>query len=283
MCRRRARSHPWYRVHKFLNVLYGFGGNSLWAWVRVLVRTADGFLIGLLALVPFCDPASQRVPQALSEVLQGVNKNRFTIAACLIVAQLVFRFVGWMLQRCQPFREIDLKGVLEFLVRRHFRERDRTDHHYRATLFKVRRCPVVGAWLGIVARSGERYSQKGTVFSIHANRMEYNTGIAGECWRQEGQTLIQELPNARDAHHDSNALLQYGERGYTCDRELRSIQVRAVVFLATGIRVKGHLWGVLVLDTTDPAKAPRQEQRHRNDLEFAAIAISSLVGRPRKI
>jgi hypothetical protein len=60
------------------------------------------------------------------------------------------------------------------------------------------------------------------------------------------------------------------------------MSVKSVVFLATGIKVNGKLWGILVLDSTDQKSklaksADKDREQCRLSLESAAMALGLLA------
>lgn len=182
-----------------------------------------------------------------------------------------------------------VEKVLNVLVTSIFEEQNRAEHVYRATLFLVKRSRCFGCWLGATARSGHTYRRLTTVFSIDPEARAHNTGYAGECWRQSGQTIMSHrpLPDQRRDNLSGDDRVQYKMEGWLADEEFNALAVKSRVFLATGIKVDGVIWGVLVLDSTDPEALPAtrtgrgQEtidaERRRRTLEFAAESLSLLI------
>jgi len=274
------RKHKWYRIHSILNRLTGIGNARVYWTIKWLSCIAFWLAAAFLAAVPFCDPQGQQLDDWWSVPLGSIHSNRFSIAVIVILVQLVLRMCIWIAEKLQSLQVEKLERVLDYLVRRHFAKRDKSQYTYRATLFKVRSCWLSGCWLGIVARSGTRYPQRSTVFCIDAKTKKHNTGIAGECWWQEGQTIIVPLPELDEISPLLGTTAEYKRVGFLDDREFDAMNVRSTVFLATGIRVRGKVWGILVLDTTDSAQYPgstRKSNRRREDLEFAAVALGELV------
>ena len=139
--------------------------------------------------------------------------------------------------------------------------------------------------LGIVARSGELFTRFKTVFSIDANVESRNTGFACECWRRAGETIIIEkmLPDHRAGPLPDQYVNNYKTQGWLADQEYSRMSVKSIVFLATGIRTNGKLWGILVLDSTDPnsglaENARKDRETHQKHLESVALALGLLVG-----
>jgi hypothetical protein len=189
----------------------------------------------------------------------------------LFGSQVAAGAAALFVQRFQPFERRKVEEILETALAHHFPNRDPAQHHYRATLFKIRRFPFFGSWLGIVCRSGENYRQSNTVFSL--NRMDHNkcTGIAGECVRQNAELTVGPLdPNDP----------KYLETGWIAQCEHGVFNVRATVFFATPVRRQdGRQWGVLVLDTTDPNCSPGQRAQGsiRTNLTHWALALKTAI------
>ncbi len=123
------------------------------------------------------------------------------------------------------------------------------------------------------------YQKRTTVFSIAPESWKHNTGMAGECWRRYGETIVESLPDVDIAGPSDATIDDYKTRGFLDDREYEVMSVKSLVFFAIDIRVKGKTWGILVLDTTDPSKmpAPNRMKRYREDLQFAAVSLSHLI------
>jgi len=271
------RTHPYYRRHRMLNRIAGLPLLHVEGIVRTLVIVTNAAALGFLALTPFCDPQGQSIPGVLSAAVSWIHARRFVIAATIIGVSLGLQFLTWFFARWRAFDVNKLENVLNTLNTRIFTDQNRNEYQYRTTLFKVRSFPCCGLWLGIVARSGRLYRKWRTVFSIDPNNEAHNTGFVGECWRQDGSTIIAALPAVDDNLGSAEEIDRYVKKGYLDQREYQTVQVRSRVLLATGIRVRGRLWGILILDSTDATQLPKQRKRPTEDLEFAAVAISQLV------
>lgn len=276
-----TRQHHFYTAHRCLNWIAGSGGLS---WFLLLIRVISGLSLWaagmFLVLIRVSDPDGQELNLWWRQALAEVHANRFLIVSVLLGVQIVCQALRWMMSRWMLFDVGKLQRILDHVLTLHFENQDRANHVYRATLFKVRRCWYFGWWLGIVARSGPLYPQKSAIFCVDARTTKHNTGIVGECWRRQGQTIIMELPNVREgAAHTEADLESFKAGGFLDDREYAAMNVRSRVFLATGIKVAGTLWGVLVLDTTDSAQLPKntQHKKHSAILAFAATSLEQLV------
>jgi hypothetical protein len=226
----------------------------------------------------FVDPTDQRVGGPFLPTFRWLHEHRFVIVAVLFLFDASARGVLWVARKVRKLNTEALSKVLDALVYEVFPGRDAQKHHYRATLFKVRRFCRYGSWLGIVARSGHTFTRRVTIFSIDPNKLASNTGFAGECWRQGG-TLI-----STDALSDMGAktvadqeVEDYKSLGWLADIEYDRMSVKSRVFMATCIRVGGQPWGVLVLDSTDSSVQPKNTAKQQAILNVAAVAVSQLV------
>lgn len=121
------------------------------------------------------------------------------------------------------------------------------------------------------------------MFSIDSECVARNTGYAGECWRRGGSTIItnQPLPDTRGVSVTPQQEQGYIQQGWLADEEYATMSVKSRVFYATGIRVNGRLWGVLVLDSTDENTVPGSKSigRHGEVLEQIALSLALLIRR----
>ncbi|MFG0333554.1 MAG: hypothetical protein ACF8TS_09350 [Maioricimonas sp. JB049] len=239
-------------------------------WYRWAFVAGAGLIPLFITVLEFVDPAEQRVLPVSRDVALWLHTHRLMVVLMLAAAEVVGGSAGLVLNVLCLFDRRQIHEILESAVQHHFRSQDRASHHYRATLFKIRRFPFCGSWLGIVARSGENYADSGTIFSLDRMRKRYCTGIVGECARQNTQMIV--------ALTDAGSEDDYAMRGYTAECEFQELNVRASVFFATPIvRQDGRTWGVLVLDTTDPGYAPAANQKNRvqSDLSHWALALKT--------
>jgi len=273
------RRHPFYRTHCVANWLAGL---AAWEWLSVVCSwTASICLVAatlLLGLVDLGDPKGQFGwwPD-LKALLGWLYEARFAAFSLLVCTQFVASALTWLLRHYKRYDAKRLKSVLDAIEITYFSDPDPGLHHYRVTLFKVRHLswmPFFGMWLGIVARSGQNYPNKTTIFSIDPRKMANNTGIAGECWRQKGNTIRRLLPDVRCENVDQSAVDGYHSTGFVTEAEFRRMNVHSRYFEATGIKVQGRLWGILVIDTTDE----NQDGRRRGQLlDLAVESITQLV------
>ncbi|MDX1967913.1 MAG: hypothetical protein SFV23_12125 [Planctomycetaceae bacterium] len=271
------RTHPNYSAHRQLNWcalwLTAFAENAQWSsgwfWGLGVLNSA------LMTLMQLCDPQGQPFAKPWDGIAVWVYGHRFWLALLLLALQMTAGAIVLFLKRFQPFERTKVEDILEAALRHHFPERDVAQHVYRATLFKIRRFPMCGKWLGIVCRSGENYRQSNTVLSLNRMSQQECTGVAGECARQDAAIIVGPLdPKSPD----------YLESGWIAECEHSAFNVRATVFLGTPVRRQdGKQWGVLVLDTTDPECAPGAAQSNRSpkkletDLTLFALALKTAI------
>ncbi len=277
------RKHPCYRIHAWLHCITGSRVPHSLTWsIAWISRLSLVLAATFLTLLGFANPTDQRLDPDILPLASKFYANRFAIACVLLVVQLSCRTLLGVARFGQRLNLRAITAVLDNLVTRHFLRQDLAAHVYRATLFKVCWCWPVGYWLGAIARSGHMYPKMHAVFSINPSIRMNNTGFAGECWRQNGKTIIppDPLPDQRADGLTDACREEYKVNGYLADEEYDTMSVKSQVFLATGIKVNGKLWGILVLDSTDPKAHPASPdtRKDREDyLEFAALSLSLLV------
>jgi hypothetical protein len=235
-----------------------------------------------LALLRYCDPVDQDLDSVLMPFCRWFYHHRFEIAVYLLSTQTSMLVVKWLLEKIAPRPNIrKIERVLDRLVMLLFEDPDRATHVYRATLFKAKWFPFCGKWLGAVARSGHTYRRLMTVFSLDPEKTNNNTGFAGECWRQGGDTIMcaEPLPDQRVGPVTPESEEDYKRKGFVADEEYNKVSVMATVFLATGIKVDGQIWGILVIDSTDAKTIPtaQTKNKRRDILHLAAESLSALV------
>ncbi len=272
------RVHRFHRIHRILDYAINCWPSWFGGLLRVISPMSLWLIAAFVALIRFTDPTDQDgLPKWLLDYLTFIHHRRFVIVVGLIAVQAACQGLLWIGKRLRRPDSMKIGSVLDMLVSQVFPEQDRRNHVYRATLFKVRSCWFCGSWLGIVSRSGKMYPQKTTVFCVSGKTRANCTGIAGECWRQDGLTYIGSLPECRSDPVPDELLNEYKLAGCLDDRELAIMNVKSTVFLATGIRVAGRLWGIVVADSTDLSTLPKQLKRHEGALDFAAVSIEQLV------
>ena len=267
------REHRRLHFHRFLNCLYGPNVISpLLGWLVPVfwILTISG--PGLVTLAEFCDPEGQSIPGPLEEIAKWVYRHRLVIVLWIFLLQLLTLVAVGVVKRFNALNGDACKEILDAIVVQHFANRDLSNHTYRATIFQVRGFRRLGGqWLGIAGRSGQNYVRSNTVFSISDMRKARNTGVCGECVRQGGNTLQVVLPEPSED--------EYKNSGFIDHREFEKVNVKAVVFHATGVFKNGKLWGVLLLDSTDREQAPSPQTRKRfyDAMGNYAVAIRALL------
>jgi hypothetical protein len=276
------RRHAWYWLHYGLNYLYSFCRRSMpYRAIYWLLSAVSLVTAAAITLLRYVEP--NQVPRSLDGVADSLNKNRFLIAFYIIIAQstclLLTSFFARRIARNKA-QQRGVKKILNYVVEQLFEDRE-TDKIYRATLFRVRWCPLLGSWLGIVERSGALFPAWKTIFSVSSQHPDRNTGIAGECWwraqNQSGENFSLALPDASGGP-DASCCDEYIELGFLDPREFRKISARATFFRATPVKVEGEVWGVLVVDSTAYGDVtPRADSIQKRVLEWAAVSLTTLV------
>ncbi len=278
------RHHPYFVLHQYCN----------WWYRRIWFAAAALFLKGLFAavilvssavisLIEFSNPEEQQLAGVVGNYLVWIHGHRFTIVSLLLVIQCASGLLIWLLNRFSDKASTEsqkIKVVLNQLVEQIFDPRS-PDETYRATLFRERSCWLLGKWLGVVQRSGDVYVNWSTIFSINPNDRAQNTGIAGECWFRAqsgfGGRFHLKMDHLRD---DLGRVEAYTLEGFLDPQEFDQLSVRACFFWACEIRRSGQVWGVLVVDSTDPSVFPTTTPARKKQSEAmknAAKTISLLI------
>ena len=278
------RNHPFYRTHCLLN------------WLCRTLRTRKPaivlkffFAVGavgasaFLTILGFADPTGQDVPKMFEEIVRQIHENRLVIACVLLACQVALGFMLWVAGLIASKTQLDvrkLRRVLDTIVDDHFPKKEH-EHVYRATLFKLRHCWLVGSWLGVVQRSGELYPKWNTIFSISKQTKTQNTGLAGECWwranARTGESFYKVLPDYRSNTEDMTLREAYAIEGYADVKEVERVSVCSQFFRVAAIRVQGEIWGVLVLDSTDPGPDPLKTQANRKQQQIVEQAAATIM------
>lgn len=285
------RHHPFYRVHKCLDFSrkkFGLGkGAKFLHWIFGIVAV---LIAAFISFLQFCDPTDSSIPVPIQDSVTWLYDNKFSIALWLMATEAFAGALAWILLSIDEWsipNSGKLQKVLDGIVDRHFKSR-LPEHVYRATLFRANRFWLFGRWLGIAVRSGMTYSRSNTIFSISFDTRSNNTGIAGECWWRansgQGGQFFTTLPDCR-TNNDAGKILDYNTKGCISQLELRQISVRSCFFRAIAIRRRGLVWGVLIIDCTDPSEAPetgnRKDKQHNERLQelldYSAETISLLI------
>jgi len=281
------RKHRHFYPHCVLNWIFGVPGAR---WLAGIAKGTFGVISTLsaafLILLSFLEPPDPNVTGKLESALGWVHENRFAVCCVMLIFEVVSGLLIWLLGfvTVRRLNRRKAKSVLNWLVDKLFEDRQ-ADHVYRATLFKVRRFWGFGWWLGIVARSGETYPKGSTIFCINPHTKAHNTGVAGECWwraqNNTGECFRIELPDCRASPDDAQMASLYKTQGYVDDCEHGIISVLACYFHVTVIRLRGRVWGVLIVDSTDTnAKPSTKPQTRKQDeaMRNAAEVIRLLIG-----
>ncbi len=274
------RKHPWYKLHRWtnkaLNALVPHHGISDW-FVRVFYCLAALIPI-LLAVLQFCESNDQPLIEPWKSIVAFIYHHRLVVSVVLATVQVALVFAIWVLSVLRPIDFEKAEAILEMAVDTHFSERDHKSHHYRATVFKIRGCFLLGGeWMGIVCRSGETYLRSGTVFYLDRDEPEKSTSLLGVCFAAQGATIVKTDPLPVSSKAD------YMQECRLAEIEFEKMNMKSSVILVTGIkRPDGKLWGFLVLDTTDESMCPkhsgiRGKPQHESDIGRAAAVLGMLI------
>jgi hypothetical protein len=274
----KKRIHPHHSSRWVANWVMRFAGTSR---IRAFVKAVLVIVAGVATLfLPFLKFA-EYVGTNSNPIMKYIYERRISFVFVLLTVQSVGQLVLWVLSFFRRTDKAKIEQALNSLVNLHFGKTGNEDCEYRATLFKHRHLPMIGSWLGMVARSGEKYRRMGTIFSVHHSDQNQNTGVAGECfWR--GKTIIHaaELIGDNDGGDEwEDRCREYKKRTFLADEEYDCLTVKSCVFFVTCIKIDGKKWGVLVVDSTDPKVAPATNQRKQltANLEHTADLISVLL------
>jgi hypothetical protein len=201
---------------------------------------------------------------ASSEIWTHRFEVALTLVSTTILLGMASLFTGFV-QRLSVKNLKIIKKCLEAAVEEHFEDRQ-NGHTYRATLFRAFYVPFTGGgWLGIVQRSGDVYVTWRTIFGIDRQRKECCTGIVGECWwNAHAQLKSQFYGSLPEVQAGDDVSLEYLNEGFLDKREFKKIAKASLFFHATEIRVNGKVWGVLVLDSTDPNAQATNDPKKKN-------------------
>lgn len=279
------RQHTHFEAHCYLNGLYALLRShhyyGLWHGLFVF---SSSLATAILALLQFMDVKNSQetgnLPVWLKELSSDLYAHRFVVA-CLMLAMVAVTgglaaLTGFIRSRC--VKNLDLiKKALGDAVEEHFDAR-RNGETYRATLFRAFHCPGLGSWLGIVQRSPDIFVNWRAIFCIDPQHNKHCTGIAGECWWNAHAGLDSQFYVKMPTLEQDGALnLEYLDQGFLDEREFRRIAKASIFFHATDIRVDGKVWGVLVLDSSDPEVFADTKPKRRKHDEVIFQAVSDIT------
>ncbi|MFT5323463.1 MAG: hypothetical protein ACI8P0_001312 [Planctomycetaceae bacterium] len=268
-----TREHKKFAMHRWLNCLYGPNvASPLLTLLHPILWLLTISGPAVVTMAEFCDPSGQHIPAPFEGLSDWVYRHRLVVVMTVLSLQVVTLLACFVLKKFNALKVDACQEILNSIVAQHFASQNLSTHTYRATIFQIRGFRRLGGqWLGIAGRSGQNYVRSNTVFSIHDMKKIRNTGVCGECVRQGGNTLHVVLPEPEDE--------EYKVTGFVSSHEFKRINVKSVVFYATGVFVSGKLWGVLVLDSTDRGQVPNQQTRKRfqDAMGIYAVAIRALL------
>jgi hypothetical protein len=277
-----GRIHPNYRCRRCANcVLRVLGTTGLVPVARNVVGFVTAMTALFLPAVKMAEFYEGRLWATIQPVGDLLYEHRADGAFLLLLILTILNFLIWLLGRYKQIDRPKIERTLNELADRHFAKTDDENHHYRVTLFKARKLPLVGSWLGMVARSGDKFRRLRTIFSIDAEDRSRNTSLAGECFWQ-GATIIRRvdpLDESKDGEELAKAIQTYIKASFISQEEFDTMAAKSCVFLITCIKLNGKKWGVLVLDSSDPEAYPSDKARKaaQADLEYSAALLSELL------
>jgi hypothetical protein len=273
------REHPHFSIHWYVNWFFRFISplgptSAVSVWSSRISGLVSFMGIFSLTLLPFADAGEKDIHPIVQPFAAWAFGHRFSIACWILAASTITSVLNWLIQRFFLFDVEKMREILDVAVAYHFVDQNRSEHCYRATLFKVCHVWPFGRWLGIVSRSGENHHGSKTILSYDRMKHTRCTGIAGECaWQKAIQICC--IP------HPKTASEAYALAGFLAEPERKMFNVYSLVFFAVPIdRQDGKLWGVLVLDSTDTiAKVESEEKRERvrEALGHWALAIKTAI------
>jgi len=251
-----------------------------------LLRAVVGVVTSITALflpaVKMVDFYHNSLWPPIKPVGDFLFEHRADGAFLLLLCLTILHFVIFVLSRYKQIDRRKIERTLDTLANRHFAKPDDEKHHYRATVFKARSLPLLGSWLGIVARNGDKYRRMRTIFSIDRENRDRNTSLAGECWWQGGTIIrsVAAFDEESEGEERERAIQSYIKDTLISRDEFDAMAVKSCVFLLTCIKIDGKKWGVLVLDSTDPEVCPSRhtvKKRTRANLEHSVAILSEML------
>lgn len=164
----------------------------------------------------------------------------------------------------------EIKGVLDSLHKSFFQGIDNEDQFkHRVTLFKAYGRFRYVPWgrlrfLRVYARSGTRYQQSATCFEIDDESESGNQGVAGRAWFTDAQATVADLPCWPDSVVRGNDKIcqKYAKDGNITIELANNLGIKSRSISATVVRNKsGERWGVLVLDSREPAGVALNQEK----------------------
>lgn len=245
-------------------------------WVQIVVA----FCIVIIAASLKADP-SKVGWEDLRAVLMAVQASAWWAlpVATLIAGVLSFlkSQLGppWVWNTIQHFLDVFRGEVFEDTI-------GEPVHHHRVTLFRrtgwrwARVHWPWDGWLVAVARSGHTTQNNHPVFRAPdgADRAE---GVAGQAWAQRKIVVVRNLPKL-DASSPREDFERYAHDSFVTVEWLQRHLPSARALCGIPVDVNGKPWGVIVLDSRDPASINMRGKKRAHFLQFARY-LSKLLER----
>lgn len=174
------------------------------------------------------------------------------LAAYLGLAQLLRQMIG------SPWIWDMIHDLLDDLQEKAFTESNQAPlHHNRATLFKHRRFRCVfckwpwSGWLVPMERSGHATRRSSVAFRA-PDDADQAEGIAGQTWAHDRVLFLNNLPKIEPTSNDKQ-LSRYAEKTWVTVNWMKKEQCKARSFCGIPVKVRGKPWGVIILDSREPA------------------------------
>jgi len=196
----------------------------------------------------------------------------------LFIGAVIFWLIGHL---CRLAGDPATREHIQFLLDK-FQEKafhnGESVHHHRVTLFRYKRCwrgywlsravrsddklwpwgsgywPCSG-WLVPVMRSGHTSTRMSTAFLAPQSDPDLAEGVAGMAWSRNNTVVLENLP---DLPGSKKKAKEYATKTSTPLDLVGRYSARGVPmarsFGATPIEVNNKIWGVLVLDSRNPAE-----------------------------
>lgn len=131
-------------------------------------------------------------------------------------------------------------------------------HYHRVTLFRYRqlwwRCwrrwPWTG-WLIPIARSAHTTQRVKSVFRV-PDDADNAEGIAGMAWTSQAAVVVSDLPDLHGPKVSDADFDLYARKTKISEKTARETMPHSRSFMGWPVRVRGHEWGVIVIDSRNP-------------------------------
>jgi hypothetical protein len=236
-----------------------WSNRKLWRWVE---------LIGALAA-----PVGGIIA-ALEAKITGVTLA-CVFGACIIIARRRIEAIDADARAKQADQTRRVVGrLLDALHQQYFSrvpEAERFEH--RVTLFTCQEAnPSTrqGKRLEIYARAG-RFHRSQRAFAVDDDRMEGCEGVAGRMWFLNATLTLDSLPPWPNDPADLAGQVRHAAAGFLGWEKAKDLNVKATAFTGAPVRVRGHRWGVLLLDSCTPGQITRAK-------EYVVKRFANMIG-----